>query len=269
MYLVFQYVKINFIKEKRGICRFPVNKDSRKETIVMTDPNNKSIFQQNETSDWMLTYTFHVEDNPNVIAVKYPRYPDMYCQYGSYNTQRTAKEVHEFLKNDFPDMSFNAIVIVRAGMIQGPACYDHVSNNLFVKEELSDPDKFSKVVNEAYFPARNIHDVIMHEVGGHKRHWQSIRAFYNQNRDQFIDIDDAKNNLETDLRRYVKEMDYEDAEWINRTISENASMSFKFPKRIADRLNELIADAIVLKSQHKLKADRLWKLIQEVISYDD
>ena len=131
----------------------------------MTDHNNRSGFQQNEISDWMLTHTFHVEYNPDVLASKYSRYPNTYCQDGSYDTQRTAKEIHRILKNDFPSMTFNAIVIVRAETFQGTANYDHVSNHLFIREELSDPGKFNKIVDETYFPARNLHDVIMHEVG--------------------------------------------------------------------------------------------------------
>ena len=103
--------------------------------------------------------------------------------------------------------------------------------------------------------------------GGHKRHWQSVLNFYNRNQGRFQNLIDAKNNLEADLRRYVKEMDYEDSKWIRKTISKNAATSFEYLKSSVNRLNELIADAIVLKDQKKLNDDRLWKLIEEVISY--
>ena len=235
----------------------------------MTDHDNRSTFEHNEVSDWMLAYRFQVDQETNIAAYRYSRYPKTYCQYGSYDTQRTAKETHEILKKEFPFMTFNAIVIVRTGYISGAAGYNHGTDNLFVREELSDPVKFEKLVDKTYFPARNLHDVIMHEVGGHKRHWESVQSFYNQNQNQFRNLDDAKNNLEHNLMRYVKEKNYEDSEWIRKTVSENASESFKYFKTPVNRLNELIADAIVLKSQKKLKDERLWKLIEEVISYDD
>ena len=114
----------------------------------MTDHNNRSIFQQNDASDWML-YEFHIEDTPDILAYKYSRYPNTYCQYGSYDTQQTAKEIHEILKKEFPSMSFNAIVVVRTGAINGSACYDHITNNLFAREELSNPVKFQKIVDKS------------------------------------------------------------------------------------------------------------------------
>lgn len=238
----------------------------------MTNPNkqlqHRKIDTLNEQPDWMIPYRFQIEDVPDILAYKYSRYPSTYVQYGSYDSQQTAKQVHQFLKQEFPRMSFHAIVIVKRNEIPGIASYNYVKNELFVREELSDPENFNQLVNEAYFPARNLHDVLMHEIGGHKRHWQSVYAYYNQNFYQFRDVLDAKNVLEINLRSYVKKKDFLDQKWITNTVSRNAYLAFKYSKRRENRLNELIADAIVLKDQRKLKDSRLWRLIEEVISYD-
>ena len=105
-------------------------------------------------------------------------------------------------------------------------------------------------------------DVLNHELGGHKKHWDAIKKYqelYN------LSLDQAKENLEENLRKYVINQRNGDRMYLKRLISENANDNFKDYKQ----LNESIADVFVLYSQNKMKDENLAKLVLEVLNYDD
>ena len=49
---------------------------------------------------------------------------------------------------------------------------------------------FKEIVNHKIFAARNLDDVLLHELDGHKRHWDSIKTYA---KDRNIGIVEAKN----------------------------------------------------------------------------
>lgn len=240
----------------------------------MTSQNHKPVScnkdESNQySSDWMASYRFQIPGVPDIIAIKNARYQDIYCQTGSFDSQQTAKQVNDILINLFPDTVLNAIIIAKSKSISGIASYDHIKKELYVSEELSNPVKFTEIVNEHYFPAKNLHDVMIHEIGGHKKHWDSVYTYYRLNKNRFSDIYDAKKQLESKLHKYVSEMNHINLKWIINNVSFNAYNTFVLPRNKQNNLNELIADVILLKNQNRLKDDQLWELVQEVISYDD
>ena len=156
----------------------------------------------------------------------------------------------------------NKVITVKNSTLGGVATYDHVKNVLYVSEELIDPIKFKELVDENYFAAKNIHDVFDHELGGHKKHWESVYKYHDNNKERNISIGQSKNELEDSLRRYVKEQLNVNPNYITENVSRNASILYD-----KTGLNELIADAIILINKGELKDKLLEKYVKEIIDY--
>ena len=149
---------------------------------------------------------------------------------------------------------------MKKNALQGIACYDHINNDLFICEELIS-NKFSQIVDTSYFPSKNLDDVLNHELGGHKKHWEVVRKYQQANN---INELQAKNDLEEKLRNYVLNQETNDIMYIRKNVSQNAQESFKNTKS----LNELIADCIVLNKQNSVSDEFLDRLVMEVLGYD-
>lgn len=246
--------------ERHEGCHCTIIYHSEKGTTVQRRAGGR------ESWDQMSTRKFIISDERQIITTKSSKYQNIYCQTGSADSQRTASQANQILNDMFPNSDIDEIIIAKKNILGGIAAYDATNNRFFLSEELSDPNAFKKIVNEDYFPTRNLKDVITHEIGGHKKHWDSVKAYYLLHSEEYSDVFDSKVGLESDLHKYVNEKAFTDPLWIRNTVSENASVSF-FGNTTND-LNELIADATVLKSQNKLNDQQLWDLIEEVVSYD-
>ena len=130
------------------------------------------------------------------------------------------------------------------------------------------------LVNKEYFPSENINDIINHELGGHKAHWDSVKRYAE---DTSLDLYEAKQKLGENIRKYVKQQVAQDRTYIQKTISLNAYDAFTkrdLQNKAHDELlrknsmNELIADAKVLIDKNKLSDKKLEELVKEVICYD-
>ena len=91
----------------------------------------------------------------------------------------------------------------------------------------------------------------------HKQHWDKI---FSLSVSSGKDSDIIKQELENDLRRYVKDQMLTELNYIYNNVSENAQEGFRKYKS----LNELIADVMVLGNE-KCKDGRLYELVKEVI----
>lgn len=74
----------------------------------------------------------------------------------------------------------------------------------------------------------------------------------------------AKDDLESELRKYIASQELSDPFYISKNVSENAFDGFTEKKL----LNELIADGKVLIDRNKMEDDNLKRLIMEVLDYD-
>lgn len=156
----------------------------------------------------------------------------------------------------------NKVIILRYKTLQGLASFDHVSNALYICEELIDKQLFLKKVDETYFPSRTVEDVLNHELGGHKKHWEAIYAYQKKNG---VSEAVAKQQLEEKIRKYVANQVNSDILYIKRYVSNNAQDMFKRK----NLLNELIADVYVLYKQEKMTDKYLFDLVMEVLFYDN
>lgn len=176
----------------------------------------------------------------------------------SKNSQKMEMLLDEYLtKNELDTNTF----ILKYSDLGGMSAYDHVSDKFYIAEELCDKNKFRQMVGDR-FPAKNIEDVMTHEFEGHKNHWDAVKR-YTKNHPKLSE-DEAKIELESNLRKYVSQQNNRDISYISNVISENAKYGFD----VNNSLNELIADAIVLVDQDNLSDKELEKLIKGVIEYD-
>ena len=147
-------------------------------------------------------------------------------------------------------------------VLHGISAYDHVTNTFYISEELIDKKWFGSIVNTDYFAAKSIDDVIEHELGGHKAHWDAIYRYQKAN--DILSLEQAKTDLEIELRYYVLTQMQNDKLYIDKTVSRNASKWFAEEKS----LNELIADAKIKMSNNIMTDDSLEERISEVLNYD-
>ena len=63
--------------------------------------------------------------------------------------------------------------------------------------------QLKKLIDIDYFPARTLDDVLTHEIGGHKRHWEQAKKIMHE---KGIALQDAKDILDVNLRTYVENL---------------------------------------------------------------
>lgn len=199
--------------------------------------------------------------NNHLITYKKDGYKNIYCQTNTNNAQDMCKLLDEMINKSNRYGDVNNIVIVKQASLQGIACYDHINNNVYFSEELINKNIFKSIVDENYFPAKNIRDILNHELGGHKKHWDAIKKYASNHN---VGIDKAKDELESNLRKYIINQKNNDIMYIRRHISENAEKVFEKEKT----LNELIADVNVLYEQNNIEDEIIVKLVKEVLNYD-
>ncbi len=193
-----------------------------------------------------------------IKTYKHDAYNNIWAQTYSADSKQMCEYLNTAInKGDYG--SVDRIVVMKKDALHGISAYDHVSNTLYICEEIIDPVKFVDIVDTDYFAAQSLDDIIKHELGGHKKHWDSTRRYFLDNTDRFDTIEDAKAELENNLRRYVKEQDAMHPGYIRKNISVNADENFN------TGLNEIIADGI-LKDENT--DQELMRLIKEVILYD-
>ena len=235
--------------------------------------SNKESLNPNK-ADWMgeahkesFTMKNSKGDEIKITAKSYrsEEAENIFTQTNTVDAQNMVKFLNEHVNNgQYGDL--DRIVVLKKETLKGLSAYEHDSNTLYIAEELSDPAKFSKLVDKEYFAADNINDVIRHELEGHKQHWDAINRYYQDNISRFDNIYAAKNELESELFRYVNQAQSMTPGYIANQVSQNAYDAFYNEKDFKNRLNELIADGNLGKKN--LTDEKLSRLIQEVLHYD-
>lgn len=202
----------------------------------------------------------HGNEKYAVKAYKNEKYDNIWCQTYSKESQEMSEYLNRVVSEKYPGV--NQIVICKNSTLQGIAAYEHSTKSLFISEELISEEKFLKIVDTGYFAARNLDDILIHELGGHKKHWEAIEKYYKVNK--CSSMEEAKQRLEMNLRNYIVSQIQSEFFYVKNTVSENAYYQYKRK----NMLNEFIADAIILKEKNGLQDSLLIKLLEEVINYD-
>ena len=162
------------------------------------------------------------------------------------NNTKVSRDTYQMLERALEDRPFDhlpTMVVATAKKLQngkGLAAYDRATDTLYVSNKLHSPEAVHHELKDGYFAAKNFHDIITHELT-HKRHWDAVKRFYNDHQKEYNGLEDAKEALESDLRRYVKEQMTSDLKYLVKNVSENAATNFD-----SDNINELIAEVGVL-----------------------
>lgn len=187
-------------------------------------------------------------------------YENISCQTYSSDSQKMCEYLNEVVNGKYTNI--NEIVVAKYNALGGIAAYDHVDNKFYISEELIDPEKFKKIVDTSYFAANNLSDVIVHELDGHKKHWEAIQRFCENN--NFISFEDAKEQLESEIRKYIVSQISIEHYYLRNIVSENAYIQFSD----LGSLNECIADVIILTERKDIQDENLAKKVLGVLNYD-
>ena len=218
----------------------------------MGAPHTEKIPQKNKTT---IFKTYKVNGYDNIWSQTYTA---------------NAQAMSEYLDNLLSPGKYgtlNRIIIAKKEKLGGIASYAYAENSLYISEELINFESFSKLVNPDYFPARSLDEVIAHELGGHKRHWEAAERFYQANQTKYPDLYSAKIAMESQLQEYVTRQVSSDSRYVANFVSENARKGFEssVPWK---RLNELIADVNVRQQQGTIEDKFLSQLVREILEYD-
>ena len=190
-------------------------------------------------------------------------YLNIFSQTYSEDARTMAEYLNERVNNgDYGKV--DRIVIAKNEDLRGISSYDHTKNTLYISEELITKEGFDRIVDKSYFPVRNLDDVITHELDGHKRHWDIVKKFYNNNLDKYSSLKDAKQDFERPLREYIVKQQSSDYFYVSKIVSENAGKAFIRD----DSLNELIADSTVIQHNGEITDELLFDKLKELMKYD-
>lgn len=191
-------------------------------------------------------------------------YGNIWIQDNSVNAKKSVAYISNKLSNsEYGEVE--RVIIAKSKDLQGIAAYYQSTNSLYWNEDLINSQRFTKLIGTDYFPAKTIDDVIEHELGGHKRHWDRVKELRASDPEKYKDLNTAKQTLEKELREYVTRQILSDPFYIKKTVSKNAKESFDK----TGELNELIADVHVKNKQGLVDDIELSRLVKELLGYDD
>ena len=207
--------------------------------------------------DFMGTPKNFTEES-GVIDVKAYRIDDKSAIF-SQTYSKDARNTVAFVKDSFeivPNLK-NVPEIVVAKDLPGIAAYDHINKRLYVHEGISNADFVKNKVANGYFVAKNSEEVLRHEMY-HKSHWDKVEA---EALTAGKNSDIMKQEIEADLRAYVKRQVAMQPSYIRENVSENAAFNYARDTT----LNELIADTM-LREEKGITVDReLLRLVRECV----
>ena len=151
------------------------------------------------------------------------------------------------------------IVILKGQKLKGIAGYNRIDDTLYISDMLHSEKNINEVLSNGYFASKNLKDILTHELA-HKRHWDSAKKLYNKKKKRYNNVEEAKNDLDSQLVNYVKQQENTDFFYV-RKISKNANEAWRMRN-----INELVAEVEVLGDKvedkellNKVKGVLKWK----------
>lgn len=96
------------------------------------------------------------------------------------------------------------IVILKEQKLKGIAGYNRIDDTLYISDVLHSEKNINEVLSNGYFASKNLKDILTHELA-HKRHWDSAKKLYNKKKKRYNNVEEAKNDLDSQLVNYVKQ----------------------------------------------------------------
>lgn len=151
------------------------------------------------------------------------------------------------------------IVILKEQKLKGIAGYNRIDDTIYISDVLHSEKNINEVLSNGYFASKNLKDILTHELA-HKRHWDSAKKLYNKKKKRYNNVEEAKNDLDSQLVNYVKQQENTDFFYV-RKISKNANEAWRMRN-----INELVAEVKVLGDKvedkellNKVKGVLKWK----------
>ena len=195
---------------------------------------------------------FGVEDG-NIKAYEIKGMPNVYTQRFNEDVMKTAQLIND-AKESIPQLNDISSIVIskKIGNIAG---YDHTNNVLYVNELLANDDYISKNLTD-YFVADNAMEVLKHEVF-HKEHWDKVMEYASSSG---LSETAAKQQIESELRKYVSNQSAMDYNYVTNIVSRNAFVQF----RNEDSLNELVADSLLQIDKGIVNDELLKRYIEDM-----
>ena len=149
------------------------------------------------------------------------------------------------------------IVVVTSKKLPGIAAYNHIQDVMYINNKLGNATEMSKEFNTGYFAAKTVEDVLTHELA-HKSHWDSAKALYKSKPKMYNTVEGAKKVLDESLENYVKNVQAQEMQYLDKYISRNAERNFE-----EGSVNEIVAEVAVLGD--KLEDKVLLNLVSGVL----
>ncbi|MCI5942062.1 MAG: hypothetical protein MRZ40_05770 [Ligilactobacillus animalis] len=180
---------------------------------------------------------------------------DIWSQGDTKKYRDTIQTVMRIL--DGKDERIPRIVVVTSKKLPGIAAYDHTQDVLFISNKLGSPKEMDREFSTGYFAAKNVDDVLTHELA-HKNHWDAAKRLYKSKPKRYNTVEGAKRFLDESLEQYVKNVQAQDRQYLNKIVSQNADRKFG-----EGSINEIVADVAVLGDE--LEDRVLLNLVGEVL----
>ncbi len=178
-------------------------------------------------------------------------------------TQDNTKKIRDTLRlvqEELPKFSnVPRVVILKNQKLKGIAGYNRVDDTLYISDSLNLEASIKEILADGYFASKNLNDIITHELA-HKMHWDSAKRLYNKKKKRYNNVEEAKNDLDSELIKYINNQKSFDYNYLLK-ISENAHINFS----LFNNINELVAEVAVLND--KIEDKELLKKVKGVLKW--
>lgn len=145
------------------------------------------------------------------------------------------------------------------------SAYNPFQDVIYFNNKYSNPNLLRKTINKYSFASNEPADVLRHELG-HKLHWDAAKRFYHVHKSIYNNVEEAKNDLDAPLEKYISRQVLLDASYLSRNTSVYAEKSFRYAKQNLKKnaVNEVIGEVI---ARHWSPDNKLNELIRKELNY--
>lgn len=143
--------------------------------------------------------------------------------------------------------------------IKAISAYDHQKDVIYFNVKNDNLKKVDNELKDYPFVAKDLKDIFKHELG-HKKHWDAVKRFYQANKSRYNNIEEAKNELDSSILKYIKVQNSLDELYLNTVVSAYAAESFrqaKINRNHQNIINEIIAEVCVIGTTKDPKLNKL------------
>lgn len=182
---------------------------------------------------------------------------DFWVQDNTKKIRDTLKLVESNLKN-LSSYEVPKIVFVKKSRLPGWAGYNYEQDILFISDLLNSEEAVKDMLLDNYFASKDLQGILVHELT-HKKHWDTAKEFYKNNRKRYNSVEEAKNAMDSPLISYIKSQQQADYNYLYK-ISDYADIA-----GFEGKYNEVIAEAVT--AGDSLQDSLLLKKIKEVLKW--